>query len=159
MRPNIYAGWKKNNELNNKLELIKKLASLGAGEQAIADKLGICKRTLINMKNIHQDVAAALDSGRDVLKGNLIEVTLKKAMGFKIVDENQNIEETSRGTRKRITKSIKEIPPDLSAIKYLLVLFFGKEYSDKRYELELMEKRIEKGMEEWSNADRLQEDK
>jgi len=111
------------------------------------------------MKNKHQDVAAALESGRDVLKGNLIEVTLKKAMGFKIVDENQNIEETSRGTRKRITKSIKEIPPDLSAIKYLLVLFFGKEYSDKRYELELMEKRIEKGMEEWSNADRLQEDK
>lgn len=159
MRKDNYQEWKEKNELTNKLDLIKKLAASGVSENGIADKLGICRRTLISLKSKHKDMNGAYESGKELFKGSLMEAMIKRALGFKITDEDQYIEETSRGTKKRIVKHIKEMPPDIVAIKYLLVTHFGREFSERKYELELMEKRIEKGIEEWTNADHIQEDK
>lgn len=159
MRKDNYQEWKEKNELNSKLETIKKLAGSGVSINVIADKLGISRRTFISLKNKYKVIEEAYETGKETFKGNLIEAMVKRALGFKITDEDQYIEETSRGTRKRIVKHIKEMPPDIAAMKYLLVTHFGRKFSEKKYELELMEKRIEKGIEEWTNADSHEEDK
>ena len=159
MRKDNYQEWKEKNELTSKLELIKRIAGSGASISVIAEKLGVSRRTFISLKNKYKAISESYEEGKGTFKGNLIEAMIKRALGFKTTDEDQYIEETSRGTRKRIVKHIKEMPPDIGAIKYLLVTHFGREFSEKKYELELMEKRIEKGIEEWTNADSLQEDK
>jgi hypothetical protein len=61
------------------------------------------------------------------------------------------IEETKNGTKKRITKFKKQSLPDIAAIKYLLITKFGIDYNEKKAEIELMAKRLEKGEEDWIN--------
>lgn len=74
-----------------------------------------------------------------------------------IVDGDNHIryipctEETKTGNKKRITKYKKRALPDVSAIKYLLVIHFGIEFNEKKAELELMARRLEKDEEEWTN--------
>lgn len=154
---NIYQEWKSKNELKSKLELVKKLAGTGANEDMIAIALDISKRTFQSIKNKHADFKSAYEEGKERFKGMLMEAIVKRAVGFKSTDEDQYIEETARGTKKRIIKHIKEVPPDVSAAKYLLTIHFGREYSDKKLELELAEKKMEKLSEEWINGDHLQE--
>ena len=159
MRANTYQEWKKNNELKSKLDLIKQLASIGANVNKIADKLGICRRTFMSMKKKHKDIEEAYEDGMSMLEETAFETIVKLAFGFTYNEEDQHIVETARGTRKQIDKHVRYVKPDLSALKYMMVTKFGRQYSEKKYELELMEKRIEKGMEEWENADKILEDK
>lgn len=154
---NIYHVWKDKNELKSKLDLIKKLSSTGANEDMIAIALGISKRTFQSLKNKHSDMKDAYEEGKERFKGMLMDAIIKRAVGFKSTDEDQYIEETARGTKKRIIKHIKDVPPDIGAAKYLLTIHFGREYSDKKLELELAEKKMEKLSEEWINGDHLQE--
>lgn len=48
MRKNIYLEWKSRGAIKDKLELIKKLASVGISEESIAESLGIALRTFKN---------------------------------------------------------------------------------------------------------------
>lgn len=50
--------------------------------------------------------------------------------------------------KKIITK---QSLPDVVALKYLLIIHFGNEFNEKKAELELMAKRLEKDEEEWTN--------
>ena len=158
MRKNIYLEWKSKEVLKDKLELIKKFAGVGIGEESIAESLGIALRTFQKMKSDRSDVRQAYESGKNILKDSMIANIIRRANGGKTTDEDQYIEETPRGTRKKIIKHTKEHLPDVSAAKYILAIFFGKEFSDKKFELELAEKRIEKQNEEWMNGDSKQED-
>ncbi len=158
MRKNIYLEWKSKEVLKDKLELIKKFAGVGIGEESIAESLGIALRTFQKMKSDRSDVRQAYESGKNILKDSMIANIIRRANGGKTTDEDQYIEETPRGTRKRIIKHTKEHLPDIGAAKYILAIYFGKEFSDKKFELELAEKRIEKQNEEWINGDSNQED-
>ncbi|HPG43837.1 MAG TPA: hypothetical protein PLJ98_08545 [Acholeplasmataceae bacterium] len=73
------------------------------------------------------------------------------AVGFEYEETQTIIEETKTGTKKRITKYKKQSLPDVQAIKYLLITKFGIEYNEKKAEIELMQKRLENGEEEWIN--------
>jgi len=158
MRKNIYLEWKSRGVIKDKLELIKKLASVGISEDSIAESLGIAIRTFQKMKSDRSDVNLAYESGKNLLKDSMIANIIKRANGGKTIDEDQYIEETPRGTRKRIIKHTKEHLPDISAAKFILAIYFGKDYSDKKFELDLAEKRLEKQNEEWINGDSKQED-
>jgi len=146
MRKNIYLEWKSKDVLKDKLELIKKLASVGISDASIADSLGIALRTFQKMRSERTDVKAAFDTGKNLLRDSMIANIIKRANGGKTTDEDQYIEETSRGTRKRIIKHTKEHLPDISAAKYILAICFGKEFSEKKFELDLAEKRLENKM-------------
>jgi len=76
----------------------------------------------------------------------------ERAMGFTITNEDQIIEQTPTGTKKKIIKQTRTILGDMSIARYLLIINFGKEYSEKKYELELSEQKVlEKQKEnEWS---------
>ena len=56
---------------------------------------------------------------------------------------------TSKGKKKKITKTTKYYPPDIEAGKYILIVKFGKDFSPKKFELDLMKERIDKKDENW----------
>ena len=47
------------------------------------------------------------------------------------------------GTKTKIHEEQKYYPPDFEAIKYILIMKFGKEYDPKKFMLEMMEKKNE----------------
>ena len=78
----------------------------------------------------------------------------KKAMGYELVEEEQFIEDKGKGEqqKRKIHRTKKQIGPDYKAIVYLLNKHFGREFSERADELELMEKRQSLGKEEWNDG-------
>lgn len=158
MTKNIYQDWKDKNVLKEKLTLIEKLASNGVSEERIADILGISTRYNKKLKEKNKDFAEAHDRGRGNFKQSRIDNIIKVANGGRYTKKNTYIEETPRGITKRMVEIVEELPPNFGANKYLLTIYFGKEFSDRKFELDLAEKRIEKENEVWFGGNNTEED-
>ena len=143
MRKDIYQRWKADEILESKLKLIKELASRSCGMGVIASELGISESTLYSMRKRYKTVDRAYEDGRNLLKKSLLEKMFERAMGFTITNEDQIIEQTPTGTKKKIIKQTSTILGDMGVARYLLIINFGKDYSEKRYELELSERKAE----------------
>jgi hypothetical protein len=168
MRKDNYQTWKTDGVLQSKLKLIKELASRSCGMGVIATELGMSENTLYSLRKKYKDVEKAYEDGRNMLKKSLVEKMFERAMGFTITNEDQIIEQTPTGTKKKVIKQTRTILGDMGVARYLLIINFGKEYSEKKYELELSEqKAIERQKEnDWKpmeigdiNAINKQEDK
>ncbi|MDX9691354.1 MAG: hypothetical protein RBT45_02800 [Acholeplasmataceae bacterium] len=168
MRKDNYQTWKTDGVLQSKLKLIKELASRSCGMGVIASELGMSENTLYSLRKKYKDVEKAYEDGRNMLKKSLLEKMFERAMGFTITNEDQIIEQTPTGTKKKVIKQTRTILGDMGVARYLLIINFGKEYSEKRYELELSEqKALERQKEnDWKpmeigdiNAINKQEDK
>ena len=146
-----YERWKESGNLESKLKTISEMISKRATQKQIAQYLGVSEKTLIKLRKTHQELDNAFQYGDEELKQNLIDAMLQRAIGFEYEETQTVIEETKSGTKKRITKYKKRSLPEIAAIKYLLIIKFGLEYNDKKEEIELMHKRLEKGEEVWSN--------
>jgi hypothetical protein len=153
MKKDTYQVWKKENELNKKLNRITELKSHGNGNATIAYELGVCENTFVALRKRYKDIEEAYQKGKAKCISTMMECLYQKAIGEHITDEVQHIEQTSTGTKKKIDKYIKQMPRDFTSIKYILLLTGGKEYSDKKYELDIKEKRLEESKDEWSNLD------
>lgn len=141
--------WEKQGLLKEKLDLIEKLASKNITQVKIAKALGISEKTLQKLKNRHVDFARAFSKGESDMKDNLISAIYNKAIGFQ-KEETQTLIETYNGrSKKKVVKNKKYYPPDLSSAKYLLITKFGRNYNDKKDELDIMEKRLDERHEEW----------
>ena len=152
MRKDIYQVWKQDGVLNAKLNLIKDLASRSCGMGVIASELSIAENTLYKLRKKYKEIDEAYEYGRNLLKKALLEKMFERAMGLTITNEDQIIEQTPTGTKKKIIKQTRTILGDMGVARYLLIINFGKEYSEKKYELELNEQKvIEKQKEnEWT---------
>lgn len=168
MRKDNYQTWKTDGVLQSKLKLIKELASRSCGMGVIATELGMSENTLYSLRKKYKDVEKAYEDGRNILKKSLLEKMFERAMGFTITNEDQIIEQTPTGTKKKVIKQTRTILGDMGVARYLLIINFGKEYSEKKYELELSEqKALERQKEnDWKpmeigdiNAINKQEDK
>ena len=168
MRKDNYQTWKTDGVLQSKLKLIKELASRSCGMGVIATELGMSENTLYSLRKKYKDVEKAYEDGRNMLKKSLLEKMFERAMGFTITNEDQIIEQTPIGTKKKVIKQTRTVLGDMGVARYLLIINFGKEYSDKKYELELSEqKALERQKEnDWKpmeigdiNAINKQEDK
>jgi hypothetical protein len=168
MRKDNYQTWKTDGVLQSKLKLIKELASRSCGMGVIATELGMSENTLYSLRKKYKDVEKAYEDGRNMLKKSLLEKMFERAMGFTITNEDQIIEQTPTGTKKKVIKQTRTILGDMGVARYLLIINFGKEYSEKKYELELSEqKALERQKEnDWKpmeigdiNAINKQEDK
>lgn len=142
MRKDIYQRWKADGTVQAKLKLIKDLASRSCGMGVIASQLGIAENTLYSMRKKYRSVDQAYLDGRNLLKKSLLEKMYERAMGLTITNEDQIIEQTPTGTKKKIIKQTRTILGDMSVARYLLIINFGKEYSEKKYELELSEQKV-----------------
>lgn len=146
-----YERWEKSGHLETKLKAIAEMVSKRATQKEVAEFLGITEKTLIKLKKTHQRLDDAFEFGDEELKNNLIDAMYRRAVGFEYEETQTVIEETKTGQKKRITKFKKQSLPDISAIKYLLITKFGIEFNEKKAELELMARRLEKDEEEWTN--------
>ena len=109
MRKDNYQVWKKEGTLKSKLKLIKDLASRSCGMGIIASELGIAESTLYALRKKYKDVDTAYEDGRNLLKKSLLEKMYERAMGFTITNEDQIIEQTPTGTKKKIIKQTRTI--------------------------------------------------
>ena len=168
MRKDNYQTWKNDGILQSKLKLIKELASRSCGMGVIATELGVSENTLYSLRKKYKDVEKSYEDGRNMLKKSLLEKMFERAMGFTIVNEDQIIEQTPTGTKKKVIKQTRTILGDMGVARYLLIINFGKEYSEKKYELELSEQKVLERQKEndWKpmeigdiNATNKQEDK
>lgn len=111
------------------------------------------------LKNKHIEIRKAIEEGEETLKNDLLDAVYKRAVGFTTTDEVTTFEAVNDKQKKRIVKTKKTYPPDVDACKYLLTIKFGKEFSPKKYELEILEKRILNDKESWDSDLRKEDDK
>lgn len=147
----LYERWDQTGILESKLNAIKEMVSKRAHQIQIAEYLGVTEKTLIKLKKIHPRLFQAFVYGNEMMKNNIVDAVLKRAIGYDQEETQTTIEETKSGTKKKIVKTKKHYPADISAAKYLLPLYFGLEFSERRYEIEAMNKRLERGEEVWTN--------
>jgi len=147
----LYERWEQSGQLESKLSAIKEMISKRAHQKEVAEYLGISEKTLIKLKKVHPKINRAFEYGNEEMKDNIFDALLKRAVGYDYEETQTTLEETKTGTKKKIVKTKKHYPPDISAAKYLLPLHFGVEYSERRFEIEAMNKRLEKGEEVWTN--------
>lgn len=145
-----YEVWKEQGILATRINQIKDLVSKNIPQNKIAERLGLSEKTLIKMKKNHPEICHAFIEGNDRLKETLINALYKRATGFDYTDETQTLEIVNGKKKQRIVKVTKYYPPDVDACKYLLIMKFGKDYLPKKYELELMAKRINLITDEWN---------
>lgn len=147
----LYERWEESGHLNSRLKAISEMISKRATQRQVAEYLGITEKTLIKLRKAHPKLNKAFQYGDEELKEKLVDAMYQRAVGFEYEETQTVIEETKSGTKKRITKYKKQSLPEITAIKYLLITKFGIEYNEKKAEIELMTKRLEKGEEVWIN--------
>ncbi|MDX9743783.1 MAG: hypothetical protein RBT59_08210 [Arcobacteraceae bacterium] len=153
-----YEKWEQAGQLKEKFKAIKEMVAKRATQRQVAEYLGITEKTLISIRKKHPKLNDAFNYGNEELKVALMDAIYKKAVGFEYEETQTIIEETKTGNKKRITRYKKQSLPDVVAIKYLLVIHFGNEFNEKKAELELMARRLEKDEEVWKNENRDETD-
>ena len=138
-----YQHWQDENILNQKLKTIKSMVEKRINQIEISKTLGITEKTLIKLKKKYIKVNQAFIDGDLVLKESLMDALYKKAIGFEYEEIQTFIEETSHGQKKKVIKSRKYSLPDVNAIKYLLIIKFGREFNDKKDIIDLMYKKAD----------------
>jgi hypothetical protein len=152
-----YEQWEEDGVLEEKLKLIQDLVSKRIIQKDIAESLGVSEKTLIKLKKAHPRLNQAFVNGDSELKDKLMDAMFQRAIGFEYEETQTIIEENKNGTKKKIVKTKKRALPDYSAIKYLLIIKFGRDFNDKKEEIDLMFQRLEKGEEVWLNENSIQE--
>lgn len=126
-------------------------------QKEISGFLGISEKTLIKLKKAHPRLNQAFVNGDLELKDKLMDAMLQRAVGFDYEETQTIIEENKHRTKKKMVKTKKRSLPDYSALKYLLIIKFGRSYNDRKEELDIMYQRLEKGEEVWLNENSIQE--
>lgn len=148
-RVDIFETWKKNNVLEDKLNLITNLVGKRSTQLMISQQLGISSKTFITLRDKHKEIRDAIAKGEDMLLNNILDAIYKRAVGYETEDEVTTYEIVGDRKKQRIVKTKKVYPPDIDACKYLLMIKFGRDYSPRKFELEILEKKTAEAVELW----------
>ena len=148
-RVDIFETWKKNNVLEDKLNLITNLVGKRSTQLMISQQLGISSKTFISLRDKHKEIRDAIAKGEDMLLNNIFDAIYKRAVGYETEDEVTTYEIVGDRKKQRIVKTKKVYPPDIDACKYLLMIKFGRDYSPRKFELEILEKKTAEAVELW----------
>ena len=146
-----YQQWEADGVLDERIKSIQDMVARRIIQKDIAKAMNVSENTLIKLKRSHPRLNQAFINGDDELKYKLMDALFQRAVGMEYEEVQTIIEETSSGTKKRLVKTKKKALPDFNAIKYLLIIKFGREYNERKEEIDIMLKRIEKGEETWIN--------
>lgn len=146
-----YQQWEADGVLDERIKSIQDMVARRIIQKDIAKAMNLSENTLIKLKRTHPRLNQAFINGDDELKYKLMDALFQRAVGMEYEEVQTIIEETSSGTKKRLVKTKKKALPDFNAIKYLLIIKFGREYNERKEEIDIMLKRIEKGEETWIN--------
>jgi hypothetical protein len=146
-----YQQWEADGVLDERIKSIQDMVARRIIQKDIAKAMNVSENTLIKLKRSHPRLNQAFINGDDELKYKLMDALFQRAVGMEYEEVQTIIEETSSGTKKRLVKTKKKSLPDFNALKYLLIIKFGREYNERKEEIDIMLKRIEKGEETWIN--------
>jgi len=146
-----YQQWEADGVLDERIKSIQDMVARRIIQKDIAKAMNLSENTLIKLKRSHPRLNQAFINGDDELKYKLMDALFQRAVGMEYEEVQTIIEESSSGTKKRLVKTKKKALPDFNAIKYLLIIKFGREYNERKEEIDIMLKRIEKGEETWIN--------
>jgi hypothetical protein len=146
-----YQQWEADGVLDERIKSIQDMVARRIIQKDIAKAMNLSENTLIKLKRSHPRLNQAFINGDDELKYKPMDALFQRAVGMEYEEVQTIIEETSSGTKKRLVKTKKKALPDFNAIKYLLIIKFGREYNERKEEIDIMLKRIEKGEETWIN--------
>ena len=146
-----YQQWEADGVLDERIKSIQDMVARRIIQKDIAKAMNLSENTLIKLKRSHPRLNQAFINGDDELKYKLMDALFQRAVGMEYEEVQTIIEETSSGTKKKLVKTKKKALPDFNAIKYLLIIKFGREYNERKEEIDIMLKRIEKGEETWIN--------
>lgn len=121
---------KKDKYISNVLPKIEKIGTWyenGLDDEQIARRLGICCRTLKKYKQEHKELAEAMDIKRVTVIKDAENALIKKAKGYTYIEKKT----VDKGDKIETTETEKEVPPDLSAISFLLRNLCPEKWSDK----------------------------
>ena len=146
-----YQQWEADGVLDERIKSIQDMVARRIIQKDIAKAMNVSENTLIKLKRSHPRLNQAFINGDDELKYKLMDALFQRAVGMEYEEVQTIIEETSSGTKKRLVKTKKKSLPDFNALKYLLIIKFGREFNERKEEIDIMLKRIEKGEETWVN--------
>ena len=152
-----YQQWEADGVLDERIKSIQDMVARRIIQKDIAKAMNLSENTLIKLKRAHPRLNQAFINGDDELKYKLMDALFQRAIGMEYEEVQTVIEETSAGTKKRLVKTKKRALPDFNAIKYLLIIKFGRQFNERREEIDILEKRLEKGEEIWTNEYRDEE--
>lgn len=146
-----YQQWEADGVLDERIKSIQDMVARRIIQKDIAKAMNVSENTLIKLKRAHPRLNQAFINGDDELKYKLMDALFQRAVGMEYEEVQTIIEETSSGTKKRLVKTKKRALPDFNAIKYLLIIKFGRDFNERKEEIDIMLKRVEKGEEIWTN--------
>jgi hypothetical protein len=146
-----YQQWEADGVLDERIKSIQDMVARRIIQKDIAKAMRVSEPTLIKLKRNHPRLNQAFINGDDELKYKLMDALFQRAIGMEYEEIQTTIEETSAGTKKKLVKSKKRALPDFNAIKYLLIIKFGRDFNERKEEIDIMLKRLEKNEEMWTN--------
>ena len=154
-----YQQWEIDGVLKDKLKDIEDLSAKRINQRDLADYVGVSEKTFIGLKRKHPKIKDAIYKGKEGLKKKLLDSMYELAVGASSEDTKSHIEKDANGKRKeKIEKHTKKEKPDYKALRYLLITNFGREYNEKKRELDLLEKRFKSREDDWTNANDTEEE-
>lgn len=118
---------KYNENVFPQLDNIKLWCAQRLTSKQIAQRLGISCQTLKKYKEEHSELASAMRCEYEPIIKEVEEALVKKAKGYTYTE----IKTVDKGDRIETSETQKEVPPDLSAISFLLRNCCPEKWSDK----------------------------
>lgn len=94
---------------------LKGWARDGLSNDQIAQNIGINRDTLYTWMKKYPDISDALKKGKEVVDIEVENALLKRAMGYEYEEVKTYIEETDGKKKKKVEKTTKHVPADVTA--------------------------------------------
>lgn len=98
-----------------KLSLVQAWARDGLIDEQIARNIGISARTLYNWRDKHPEFKEALKKGKEVVDYEIENALQKRALGYQIEEVKVVTEVVDGVQRRRVEKTQKHVPGDVTA--------------------------------------------
>lgn len=121
---------------------IDNLLNDGASEEQVANKLGIAYSTWNKYKQQHEDFRNLCNKPRAKLIEKLRSRLVDRALGMKVEEKKTYIKDDGDKKVKYTEITVKELPPDTTAIFGALNIY-DKEYVKDRAQYELKQQELE----------------
>ena len=150
-KEDTYQTWERTGVLKSKLDYIKSASASFYTQKDMCRDLNISEKTFTILKNKHPEIQQAMDEGSNLLLKDMFNALMLRAKGHKEKVTIKSMEKNPLGgTKTKAVEEEKYYPPDFEAIKYILIMKFGKDFDPKKFMYEYMDKKNEP--EEWVNA-------
>lgn len=135
-------------------ELITDLSKKGYTQRQICERLNLDEAYFSRLKKKHPEISDAFKDADAFVLDSAFTALYKVAFGHTYVNEDTWLEDKQDGSKpkKKVHRVKRESEPNLNAIIYLLTQRFGRNFSDRREELEIAREKIDANKEEWSNV-------